>query len=43
MVYEVWESQGALEAFGQRLMPVLQKNQIDPGKPMVMPIVNVVP
>ena len=43
MVYEVWESQEALDAFGQRLMPVLQKHEIDPGQPMVMPVVNVVP
>ena len=43
MVYEVWENQDALEAFGQRLMPVLQQHQIDPGQPDVMPVVNVVP
>jgi hypothetical protein len=41
MVYEVWESQEALDAFGQRLMPVLQAQQIDPGQPQVMPVVNV--
>jgi hypothetical protein len=42
MVYEVWETQDALEAFGQRLMPVLQEHKIDPGQPHVMPVVNVV-
>jgi len=43
MIYEVWESQDALGAFGQRLMPVLQQHQVDPGQPDVMPVVNVVP
>jgi hypothetical protein len=43
MVYEVWESQSALDAFGQRLMPVLQKHDVNPGEPMVMPVVNVLP
>jgi quinol monooxygenase YgiN len=43
MVYEVWESQSALDAFGPRLMPVLQKHDVNPGEPMVMPVVNVVP
>jgi hypothetical protein len=43
MVYEVWESQDVLDAFGQRLMPVLQQHQLDPGQPQVMPVVNVLP
>ena len=43
MVYEVWESQQALDAFGQRLMPVLQEQQLDPGQPQVMPVVNILP
>ena len=43
MVYEVWENQAALDAFGPRLMPVLQENKIDPGQPQVMPVLNVLP
>jgi hypothetical protein len=43
MVYEVWESQGALEEFGQRLMPVLQNHQVQSGEPQVMPVVNIMP
>jgi hypothetical protein len=43
MVYEVWESQDALDAFGQRLMPVLQQHQLDPRQPQVMPAINVLP
>ena len=43
MVYEVWETQDALDAFGQKLMPVLQQQNLDPGQPQVMPVVNVLP
>ncbi|MGH9165215.1 MAG: hypothetical protein ACRDZW_06880 [Acidimicrobiales bacterium] len=40
MVYEVWESQEKLDAFGARLMPILQELGIDPGQPSVMAVVN---
>jgi hypothetical protein len=40
MVYEVWESQQALDDFGKVLMPILQKTGIDPGAPDVMPVHN---
>jgi hypothetical protein len=40
MVYEVWESQQAFEAYGPLLMPILHKTGIDPGTPDVMPIHN---
>jgi hypothetical protein len=43
MVYEVWQSQAELDAFGERLMPVLKEKQVDPGQPQVMPVVNVLP
>jgi hypothetical protein len=42
MVYEVWESQQAFEDFGQVLMPILERAGIDPGKPDVMPVHNMV-
>jgi hypothetical protein len=38
MVYDIWESPEAFEAFGQRLMPVLAELGIDAGEPAVMPI-----
>jgi hypothetical protein len=38
MVYEVWESQQAFEAYGPQLMPILAKVGIDPGTPDVMPV-----
>ena len=42
MVFEVWDSQADFDAFGKVLMPVLAKNNIDPGQPDVMPIHNVI-
>jgi len=42
MVYEVWESQQAFEAYGPLLMPVLDKAGIDPGTPDVMPVHNLI-
>lgn len=42
MVYDVWESQAAFEAFGPTLMPVLQRLGIDPGQPMVANMVKVI-
>jgi TRAP-type C4-dicarboxylate transport system permease large subunit len=40
MVYEVWESQQAFEAYGPVLMPILEKAGIDPGTPDIMPVHN---
>ncbi len=40
MVYEVWESPQAFEAYGPVLMPILEKIGIDPGTPDVMPVHN---
>ena len=40
MVYEVWESPQAFEAYGPVLMPILHKIGIDPGTPDVMPVHN---
>lgn len=39
-VSEIWNSQEQLDAFGERLMPVLSDVGIDPGKPEVLPIHN---
>ena len=41
MVFEVWDSQADFAAFGRTLMPILAKNNIDPGQPQIMPIHNV--
>jgi hypothetical protein len=41
-VSEIWDSQEQLDAFGERLMPVLSDVGIDPGKPELLPIHNIV-
>jgi hypothetical protein len=40
MVYDIWESQEAFEAFGATLGPILAEVGINAGDPMVMPIVR---
>ncbi len=42
MVFDVWESQAEFDAFGAILMPILAKNNVDPGQPQVMPIHNII-
>ncbi|HVS41173.1 MAG TPA: hypothetical protein VMU20_02785 [Candidatus Dormibacteraeota bacterium] len=42
MVYDVWESEEAFNAFGATLMPILESMNLDPGTPDVMPIHNVI-
>jgi hypothetical protein len=32
-VSEIWDSREELDAFGERLMPVLEEIGIDPGEP----------
>ena len=41
-VSEIWDSREQLDAFGQRLMPVLQAVGIDPGQPEILEIHNIV-
>jgi hypothetical protein len=41
-VFDVWESQEKFDAFGATLMPILSDLGIDPGPPMVQPVVNVI-
>jgi len=41
-VSEIWDSQEQLDAFGERLMPVLSEIGIEPGEPEVMEIHNIV-
>ncbi|HYN49966.1 MAG TPA: hypothetical protein VES62_03490 [Thermoleophilaceae bacterium] len=37
-VSEIWDSQEQLDAFAERLMPILQDIGIDPGQPETMPV-----
>ena len=41
-VSEIWNSRRQLEAFGERLMPVLSEVGIDPGEPEILEIHNIV-
>jgi hypothetical protein len=41
-VFDVWESQEAFDAFGTTLMPILEGLGVDPGKPMVAAVHNVI-
>ena len=41
-VSEIWDSQEQLDAFGERLMPVLSEIGIDPGEPELMEIHNII-
>jgi len=41
-VSEVWSTKDQLDAFGERLMPVLTDVGIDPGEPELLEVHNVV-
>ncbi len=41
-VSEVWNSREQFEAFGERLMPVLADQGIDPGEPEILEVHNVI-
>ena len=38
MVYDIWESPEAFQAFGEALMPFIVSAGIDVGEPAIMPI-----
>ena len=41
-VSEIWDSQEQLDAFGERLMPVLSEGGIEPGQPEVLEVHSIV-
>jgi hypothetical protein len=41
-VSEVWDSREQLQAFGERLMPILAEVGIDPGQPEILEVHNVI-
>ena len=41
-VSEIWDSQEQLDAFAEKLMPVLSEVGIEPGQPELMEIHNIV-
>jgi hypothetical protein len=42
LVSEIWDSQEQFEAFGERLMPVLEQAGIEPGEPTVFQVHNTI-
>lgn len=38
MVYDIWESREAFQAFGAKLMPILDEVGVDAGEPGIMPV-----
>jgi len=40
LVSEIWDSQEQFQAFGERLMPVLEQAGIEPGEPTVFQLHN---
>lgn len=42
LVSEIWDSQEQFEAFGERLMPVLEEAGIEPGEPTVFEVHNII-
>ena len=41
-VSQVWDSREQLEAFGERLRPILAEMEIDPGEPEVLEVHNII-
>ena len=41
-VSEIWDSREQLDAFGERLMPLLEEMGIDPGQPEVLEVHNII-
>jgi hypothetical protein len=41
-VSEIWDTREQLDAFGERLMPILAEVGIEPGEPELMEIHNIV-
>ncbi len=41
-VSEIWDSQAQFDAFGKRLMPILEDVGIDPGAPEMVEIHNII-
>ena len=41
LVSEIWDSREQLEAFGERLMPILAEVGIEPGEPTVFEAHNI--
>ena len=41
-VSQVWDTKEHMEAFGQRLMPILKEVDIEPGQPEIVDVHNII-
>jgi hypothetical protein len=41
LIIDVWESEEALNEFGETLVPLLIKNGVTPARPTVLPLINI--
>ena len=41
-VFDVWDSQESLDAFGETLIPIMTALGADPGEPMVSKVHNII-
>jgi hypothetical protein len=41
-VSQVWDTREHMDAFGRRLMPILQEAGIDPGTPEIVDVHNII-
>lgn len=41
-VFDIWDSQESLDAFGRTLMPVMAELGADPGQPMMSKVHNII-
>jgi hypothetical protein len=41
-VSQIWDSREQMEAFGERLRPILSEVGIDPGEPAVLEVHNII-
>lgn len=41
-VVDIWDSMESFQAFGQTLMPILQKEGVDPGQPQVSTVHKII-
>jgi hypothetical protein len=42
LVSEIWDSQEKFDAFGEKLMPVLNEVGIEPGEPQLFEVHNII-
>ena len=42
MVFDIWESREAVEAFAETMRPIMLSVGVDPGQPEVGPVVNTI-